>query len=53
MRFYMSAVAPAARSFPRTTVVLAFLAISAMAQLQTVVDLHPTRQSQTQIAQTP
>lgn len=29
------------RSFPRTTAVLAFLLASGLAQLQTVVNLHP------------
>ena len=37
-------VAARTRSFPRTLVVVGFLMVSGLAQLQTVVDLHPAPQ---------
>lgn len=39
--------------FPRTLAVLAFIALSMLAQIQTVVDLHPAHQSQPHIGHNP
>ncbi len=41
MSFFVRHTASSTRSYPRTMVVLGFVLLSGVAQLQTVVNLHP------------